>query len=174
MSILGSLLGNDQYTLGELMSIDSGRQDRAANCKVELIQTYHELKKETVLDKFKALFVSRGALVNVYYIIFKFKVTSENGHPYTVLVRINPDFDLVNWKINKVKVYCACADFKYRSAYILDKHKSLFVNDRIKIALGEALTTTPKEKTKTTLLCKHSYAAVKWLVDNYTKLMKMI
>ena len=62
----------------------------------------------------------------------------------------------------------------YTYEYLLDKNNSLFLNDKIKIALGQALTTSPKEKTITTTLCKHAYACVQYLVKNYSNLMKTI
>ena len=36
-----------QYTLGDVMNIDSGRQERASGCVVKLSNVYHELKDET-------------------------------------------------------------------------------------------------------------------------------
>lgn len=170
--LLNSIFGK-QYTIGELMNIDEGRQEKASKCSVKLVKTYHELKKESIIDKFRSFFTG-DTVINVYYVIFKFEVISETGSTYNVFIRINPDFDLVNWVNNEVKIYCSCADFKYRSAYLLNKNKSLFLNDKIKISLGSALTEAPKGKTKTTLLCKHSYAALLWLVTNYSNIMKTI
>lgn len=171
-SFLNSLFGK-QYTIGDLMKIDSGRQERAAGCKVKLVGTFHELKRENILSKFKSFF-SGESTINVYYVIFKFEVTSESGSVYYVFIKINPDFDLTKWQDNQVQVYCGCADFKYRSSYILGKNGSLFLNNKIKSELGQALTEAPKGKTKTTLLCKHSYAALEWLVGNYSNIMKTI
>jgi len=45
-----------QITIGELMTIDSGRIEKASGCVVSLERTYHELKKATILDRFKAFF----------------------------------------------------------------------------------------------------------------------
>lgn len=171
-NILGSLIGS-QYSIGELMDIDSGRQERAAACSVSLINTYHEIKKESVLDKFRSALLGK-TLVNTYYVIFKFKVTSGSGKSYTVIIRTNPDFDLKDWENNKVQIYCDCPDFKYRSAYILNKRKSLFLNDKIKILLGESLSDAPKSKSSTSLLCKHSFASLQWLIKNYANIMRTI
>lgn len=171
-SILGSLIGS-QYSMGELMNIDSGRQERASGCSVSLVGTFHEIRRETLLDKFRSLFFGKSSLTT-YYVIFKFKVTSGSGKNYTVVIRTNPDFDLINWSNNKVQIYCDCPDFKYRSAYILNQRKSLFLNERAKLSLGEALTEAPKSKTKTSLLCKHSFAALRWLIDNYSSVMRTI
>ena len=171
-SILSSILGV-QYTIGELMNIDSGRQERAGYCSVSLVKTYHEVKRESLLDKFRSVFLGRSS-VPTYYVIFKLKVTSGSGKSYDVIIRTNPDFNLNNWANNKVQIYCSCPDFKYRSAYLLGRRKSLFLTDKIKTYLGESLTDAPKSKTKTSLLCKHSYAALQWLVNNYVVLMKTI
>ena len=87
---------------------------------------------------------------------------------------MNPDFDLNKWEFNQVQIYCDCPDFKYRSAYLLNQRGSLFLTDRIKINLGASLTDTPKKGSKTSLLCKHAFASLQWLVMNYSNLMKTI
>lgn len=159
------------YTLGDLMNIDSGRQTKAAGCAVELIRIYHELRSESIPDKFKSFFGGKNML-NTYYIVFKFLVTSDTGKKHIVFIKTNPDFDLTNWENNKAQVYCDCEDFKYRSAYTLENNNSLFLNDKTKISLGPAISTPPKRTTS--LLCKHAFAAVKWLVSNYSNIMKTI
>lgn len=170
--VLGKLLGR-KYTLGELMSIDKGRIDRSGEINVRLVNVYHELKKESILDKFRSIFTGKMGLL-MYYIIFKFEATGKSGKTYEIFVKLSPDYSMSNWQNNTVEVYCSCPDFKYRSAYLLDKNNSLFVNDRIKISLGEALTTAPKEKTTTTTLCKHLYAVLQYIIKNYGNLMKTI
>lgn len=157
-----------QYTIGELMAIDSGRQERAANCKVTLLKTYHELQSETILDKFRSFFGKSS--VPVYYMTFKFEVTSGSGSSYNVYIRTNPDFSLKNWAQNQVMIYCECADFKYRSAYTLHRRGSLFVTSKIASELGEAMSDAPKRGT--TLLCKHAFAALSWLMNNWSFIMK--
>lgn len=159
------------YTLGDLMNIDSTRQSKANLCTVELVKIYHELQPESILDKFKAFFGGKN-LLNTYYVIFKLLVTSDTGKKHIVFIRTNPDFDLMNWEDNKAQVFCDCEDFKYRSAYTLENSESLFLNDRTKMLLGAALTTPPKRSPS--LLCKHAYAAVRWLINNYSNLMKTI
>lgn len=161
-----------KYTLGDLMMIDSGRQERASSCQVILEKTYHELKKATILDKFKSLFKSSAGLINSYYVIFKFRVISGSGGTHKVIIKTCPDFDLNDWENNRAWIYCDCPDFKYRSAYILNQHNSLFLTDKIKIALGQAMTDKPKGGTS--LLCKHSFAAVRYLISNYSSIMKTI
>lgn len=161
------------FTIGDLMNIDSGRQSRASGCVVKLEKIYHEVKEESILDRFKARFFGRS-VAKRYYVILKFSVTSEKGSVHSVFIRISPDFNLTNWKTNKVRIYCDCADFKYRSAFLLGQHDSLFLTDKIRMTLGPAVENKPKEKTATSLLCKHAYAALNYLVLNYSSIMKTI
>lgn len=162
-----------QYTIGDVMNIDSGRQSRATGCSVNLVKVYHELKEETLLEKFKARFLGRS-IIRKYYVIFKFEVTSEKGNKHTVFIRVAPDFDLTKWKTNKVKIYCDCADFKYRSAYLLNQHQALFLTPKLQTALGPAVQDAPRGSHATSLLCKHAYASLNYLVSNYSNIMKTI
>lgn len=155
------------------MNIDSGRQGRASNCSASLVKTFHTIKQEGVLDKFKA-FVTGKTTIKVYYVTLKFEVRSDTGNSHTVFIQLDPDFSLKNWTSNRVKIYCDCADFKYRSAYVLSRKNSLFLTHRIQIALGQAANEAPTGKRGTTLLCKHAYAALSWLMNNYASVMKTI
>ena len=137
-SVLGSLF-NRQYTIGELFNIDQGRQEKSLSCSVSLEDTFHELKKETLLDKFKKFFFGSRELINVYYVIFKFKVMSGSGSSYTVFIRTSPDFNLSSMMSNRVEIYCGCADFKYRSAYLLNQRKSLFRSTKSDTQFLEAI-----------------------------------
>ena len=134
-------------TIGELMNIDPGRQFRAQMCSVSLQKVYHEVRNETLLEKIKAFFLGKSS-IKAYYIIIKLSVLSDSGSNHTVHIRISPDFKTSRLMSNNVQIYCNCSDFKYRSAYILNNKKGLFLNDRIKINLGSALTDKPKTKTK--------------------------
>lgn len=163
---------NRQYTIGDLMNIDQGRQERAGQCTVELIKTYHVLKEESLLEKFKKFFLDPDKVIKTYNVIFKFEVTSGKGSKHKVFIKTSPDFNLNAWQNNKVQVYCDCPDFKYRSAYELNKHNSVFLNNSTSVKLGQALTDKPKEGHQTTLLCKHLFAAVQWLINNYANIMK--
>ena len=171
IGFLGNLFGK-KYTIGDLMNVDQGRQSRAQGCKVSLLDTFFIMKEETLAQKFRALFSSQNKL-KVFYIVLKLSVTSDTGHTHTVFIQIEPDFSLSNYTDNQVKLYCDCQDFKYRSAYTLKKRDSLFANDLIKIKLGEALTKTPT-KQSTTPLCKHCYAALEWLLQNYESIMRTL
>ena len=169
--LLDNILGKP-YTLGELMKVDQGRQDRAAKCAVRLDNTFYTLKEETPLSKFKNLFTKNT--LKVFYITLKLAVTSDTGNTHYVYIQIDPDFSLTNWAENRVKIYCDCADFMYRSAYLLDKRDSLFKNEWIRGTLGQAMTEEPKGKRGVTLLCKHSFAAFQWLMANYKQIMSTL
>lgn len=170
--VLGKLLGK-QLSIQELMNIDQGRKDRASECIVKLTKVYHVLKEESVLDKFRSIFLGKTTL-KIYYLVFKFEVTSKTGNTYNVIIQTSPDYDIKSWKSSKCKIYCECKDFQFRSAYLLGKNNTLFLSDKIKIKLGSALTEAPKSKTLTTLLCKHSMAALQYLVNNYQNIMKTV
>lgn len=160
-------------TIGELMNVDPGRQFRAQMCSVSLEKVYHEVRNETLLEKIKSFFLGNSN-IRAYYIIIKLSVLSDSGSKHKVLIRISPDFNTSRLMSNSVQIYCDCSDFKYRSAYVLNSKKGLFLNDKITINLGSALTEKPKAKTQTTYLCKHAYAALQWLVSNYSNLIKTI
>ena len=158
-------------TISELMNIDAGRQGKAASCIVELIKIYHEVKTESIPDPLKAQYGGRN-MINTYYVVFKFLVTSDTGSKHTVIIKTSPDFNLSGWENNTAEVYCDCQDFMYRSAYTLKGSSALFLNDKTKLTLGQALSTPPKRTTS--LLCKHAYAALKWFISNYANLMKTV
>lgn len=169
-SLLKNIGGGEPYTIGELMKIDQGRQDRSKACQVSLVDTFYSLKEETPLAKFRNLFAKNT--LKVFYITLKFRVNSDTGNSHFVFIQIDPDFSMTDWESNQVKIYCDCADFMYRSAYLLDKRDSIFINPRIKSHLGAALTDAPKGKKGISLLCKHSFAALSWLRDNYQNIMR--
>ena len=172
-SILSSLL-TKSYSISEIMAIDSGRQDRASGCSVRLVETFHEVQKESILEKFLKLFFRDKSLMYTHYVTFKFKVTSNTGNEHTVLIRTHPDYMNTEGLNNRVQIYCTCKDFQFRSAWALNHHKSLFRSDATDSRLGIALTKAPKSTTTTSLLCKHAFAALRYLNNNYTTIMKSL
>lgn len=172
-SILSNLLSKS-YTISDLMSIDAGRQERAGNCSVSLVETYHEIQKESILDKFKRLFFRDKSSMNVHYVIFKFKVNSDTGSEHTVIIRTHPDYAGTEGLSNQVQIYCTCRDFQFRSAWILNQRKSLFRSDSVDTRLGRAITEKPKSTTTKSLLCKHAFAAINYLSNNYSYIMKSL
>ena len=159
-------------TIQDILVSDPTRTGKASGCIVSLENTYHIVSSHSVADKFRALFLRKGILKD-YSVVFKFKVTSDTGKVHTVFIKINPDYDLTDWIGNTVQIYCDCQDFKFRCAYILGQEDALFLNDKIKLSLGASLTDAPKY-TSALGLCKHSYAALSWLVSNYSGLMRFI
>lgn len=169
---IGSLIFGSRYTIGELMKIDQGRQERSVNCSVSLVDTFVTIKEESLSQKFKSLFSKNN--IKVCYITLKLKVVSNTGNTHYVFIQIEPDFSAKSWATNNVRIYCDCNDFKYRSAFVLNKRGSLFSNERIKIALGQAMSDAPTGKGGTTTLCKHAHAALSWLMNNYENVMSTL
>lgn len=167
-SLLKGLFGKP-YTIGELMNIDGNRQGKAGGCSVSLVETFLTMKEESILSKFKAYFT--GGIAKFYYITMKLAVSSDTGHLHYVFIQVDPDFDKGNPMGNHIKIYCDCPDFKYRSAYVLNKRNSLFDNDMSRSGLGQAINDAPTGKRGTTLLCKHAFAAVQWVMSNYSSVM---
>lgn len=155
------------------MSVDGNRQYKAQYCSVKLIKIYHELQKETLGERIKSFFLGRPNVLT-YHLIFKIQVTSDTGKKHTVYIRTNPDYGALNVMGNTVQVFCDCSDFKYRSAYMLNKSNAVFLNDRLKLLLGAALIDKPRGKAGSSPLCKHAYAALQWLISNYSGLIKTL
>jgi hypothetical protein len=172
-SILSNLL-TKSYTISELMAIDSGRQERASGCSVVLDNVYHEIQQESILEKFKRLFFRDKSMMNIHYVVFKFKVTSNTGNTHTVIIRTHPDYSGTEGLNNRIQIYCTCKDFQFRSAYVLNKHKSLFRSDSTEARLGRAITEAPKKGHSTSLLCKHAFAALSYLQNNYSYIMQSL
>lgn len=173
---MAGLLANlftKRWTLSDLMNIDSSRQQKSSGCSTILQETYIEIKSEGIIDKFKRFFTRNKSVMNVMFVIFKFNVTSETGHNYNVYIRTQYDPGSNLFMKNVAQIYCGCADFKFKSAWELSQHASLFRSDRIETELGPAITNAPKKKSSTTL-CKHSYAAVIYLINNYNTLMRNV
>lgn len=168
-SILSGLLGKT-WTLSDISKVNPERQQKASGCQVFLQETYLDLEKEKILDKFKRFFLRSKSVMNTIYAIFKFRVFSETGHSYDVFIRTQYDPQGVLGMGNTVQIYCGCPDFKFKSAWTLSQHNSLFRNSRIDLDLGPAITNAPKKKPST-VLCKHSYAAVMELMRRYNSYM---
>jgi hypothetical protein len=172
-SILSGLFGSRRYTLNELMAVDQARQEKASRCSVRLLDTFYTLKDEDLLGRIKSILKGKKTR-KAFYITYKLQVKSETKNIYNVFIQLDPDFDLSKGGENHVKVYCHCADFKYRSAYILGQRDSLFLNGKTKSDLGDAYKTAGQGKRGTTVLCKHAFAAISWLLQNYNNLMRTL
>lgn len=170
-NIINKIIGRDQYTIGELMKIDEKRKNKAAQCKVNLVKTFHVLQKESVLDKFKQFFTGKPAILTAY-VVFKLRVISDTGSVHYVFIKADPDFTLSGYNQNKVQIYCDCADFKYRSAPTLKSRNSLFTTTKLTIP-DESGSKTGRHVVPS-LLCKHALAALLWLKQNYSTVMKTV
>lgn len=170
MTLLGNLLSKP-FSMGDLMGVDAKRQEKAASCNVTLQEVIHEPQVEPMISKLKRFFTGNHQTINIYYVTFKFKVTSETGHDHTVIVRCSPDPYGVFGMSNKVQVFCTCRDFCYRSAYTLQRHGSLFRSQATDLRLGSAITEAPKAKSVTSPLCKHAFAVLNYFSQNYNSLM---
>lgn len=165
---------NRDWTIQDLMNVEAGRAQRASGCMVNFETIYHELKQETILEKFKRFFTRRKDQMNVYYVIFKFKVTSDTGNTYNVFIRTLADPMNSEYMNNRVQIYCGCPDFMYRSAWSLNNHNALFRTSKINSLLGAAIQDAPSGKAKPSVLCKHAYAALNFFVSNYKSLMRSV
>lgn len=171
--MIGSALKNlfgKPYTIGELMSIDQARQGKALQSSVSLVDTFFTVKEESLAAKIRSFFT--GNTVKKLYITLKLKVVSDTGNPHYVFIQLDPDYSTRMWQGNCVRIYCDCNDFKFRCAYSLSRRDSLFDNQHVRIALGQAMTDAPKRGSGT--LCKHGFAALNWLMSNYTNVMSTL
>lgn len=170
-SILSGLL-NKRKTLSDLSSmVDGKRQQGAAGCSVSLESTTYEIKRETVLDKFKQFFTRTKSMMNTLYVTFKFNVMSNTGGNHIVMVRMLYDPDGYLGGSNIIQIYCDCHDFTFRSAYALNQSGSLFRSQDTDLKLGVALGTAPKAGKTTGGVCKHCSAVLQYLMSNYQYLM---
>lgn len=156
-----------QLTIGDLLSIDDQRVDRSKKLSVDYIETINIVKSMTWIDKLKNLF-KRGPKL-IYYKVVRYKVKSDSGNSYTVLIKVSPNFDEMRFYKNKVEVFCTCPDFKYRAAYDLNKTDNLYKIKSTINHLGIAIEQPPT-RISTTPCCKHIYACMIHLKTNLKRL----
>ena len=112
--------------------------------------------------------------MNILWVEFSFSVMSnESGKSYPIKIRLQYDPYQELIRKGKIQVYCGCPDFKFNSAYELNRHGALYRSEETDIKLGPSITTAPKRQRKGAL-CKHSYAAVRYLMENYKTLMSYV
>ena len=158
----GALFGGRDWTIQDIASASGARPEKAGWCQVQFLGKRYELKRESLSDRLRGIL--RRSHVNTYYVIFRFQVTSETGHTRKIWIRTLPTPN----PGNPVQIYCDCPDFKYRSAYSLQKHGALYRSARTDAKLGEAITVAPRRQS-TTVLCKHALAAVQDLMSNFQR-----
>lgn len=154
--------------LAELIQIDKDRIKRSEDIKVELkwnkIVTYNQ----NLFKKFWRI-ITRRNIVLVHN-LYKFEVTNKsNGNVNILYLEIEPQKSLNKIMSSRVKVFCQCADFKFRSAYILNQEDNLFRSPKLDEHLGIALTVPPT-KIIPTPVCKHVYAMIDYVRNHLTKL----
>jgi len=149
---------NRTLTIRQLNQIDAGRIDRSKDLRVKLVNSYKILQKTSFFQKILK-FLGFKETLN-YYRLFKYAVKSNSGSTYTVFIQVSPGFKQQFYD-NKIKVFCSCADFMFRSAYNLNKSDNLFLNKATKIHLDKALEIAPTTVPGgTTHICKHVYACL--------------
>lgn len=173
MSSILSNIFNKKWTISDIYNTDYSRQMKSSSCYASFTEVFCELKRESIVDKFKRFFVRNKQIMNLLYVIFKFSVTSDSGHTYNVYIRTQYDPEMRLYMRNEVEIYCECHDFKFNSAWTLNQHSALFKSERSVLNLGVAITNAPKKK-KGTILCKHAYAALTTFVQSYSSYMSYV
>lgn len=144
-----------------LLLIDKGRIKRSHNYLPVFTNIYYHVQKPS--NFFSKLWGKIFGLV--VYKVLRFKVGD-----YSVFIEVSDKETKKSFLDSEVKLMCTCADFKYRSAYGLNKSGNLFRNKDINEHLGVALTDAPT--IDTTHICKHVYATINELNQNYTTYVK--
>jgi len=156
-------------TLADLMEINSERVIRSKEIKITKVEQFLVTKKPSFLGslfkKLKELFEKKP--YEVLYKVLRYEVINTlNGDKHVCIIKVPMHVDRQKLMSQKVEVYCDCADFMYRCAWVLNDHNNLFLNDATKKKLGIAISTKPM-KVKTSVACKHLYKCIEDLVDNY-------
>lgn len=166
-------LFDTKWTLQDIYSADQSRQMKASSCVASLEKVDREIVRKPIYDKWKSLFFRNKSTMNTLMVTFTINVSSDSGHAHKVIIKTQYDPSNLLYTRNEIQVYCDCADFKYSSAYILEHHGALYRSDLTDIKLGPSITTAPK-RTRSTVLCKHAYAALGWFMSNYQYLMSHV
>lgn len=165
------MIWNKTLTTRDLLNISQARKDRAKDLKsVKFIARYVTIVNRPTtgfLRKIISLFKNPVTMSLVY----KFEVRSNSGKTYKILIDAPNDLSMESFLKAKLKVFCECADFKYRSAYGLNKTNNLYLNKATKDHLGIAITDEPTKITPTPS-CKHIYATVNYFYANFNSINK--
>lgn len=147
--------------LEDLLNIDKGRLARAADIDVELSSSTLVLTEASnkIVRWFRKLF----KMPKIARFVHVFTCTNRtNGNVNKVVLEVPPVANINELLHSKVRLYCSCGDFMFRSAYYLNKTGNLFLNSTTTARLGEAISTQPT-KVSTVKSCKHIAAVAKWL-----------
>lgn len=155
--------------LSELLNIDKGRIERSSNLRVELVWTKMKLSPHKTLWSKLLGFIKRQP--HVVTNLLRFKVTNpESKSEYTVFIELDPKDTKDKFLRSTVKLYCSCNDFKYRSAYILNKSGNLVRSPNLDERLTKSALEQPPRLMEPSKMCKHIYAIVGYIQKNWNKL----
>lgn len=147
--------------LEDLLNIDKGRLQRAADIEVKLFSSTLVLTEasNTIVRWFRKLF----RMPKIARYVHVFECTNRtNGNVNKVVLEVPPTASISELLKSKVKIYCTCSDFMFRAAYNLSKTGNLFLNSTVETRLGEAIIVKPT-KVSTITSCKHVAAVANWL-----------
>lgn len=186
-SILNKIIGSKtKLTLKEL--IRNTPRERVVKATTEVgtpvyLGFTHEIHKENLFNKLNAWvrsFVSKILGTKdtlVVYIVLHFRVKGSTGNHYDVKIKFpyRRNMDKENLFNIPVRVYCSCADFKFRSAYVLNRTGNIYTNPKVERELGLALTKAPKITNPDQLefVCKHTIKVVSKLNTNIRDYLKL-
>lgn len=163
------------WTIGDIYKTNQTKRFKSEGCSVTFLEVTRNIEKVPISERWKFMFFRNKTLMNTLSVLFKFSVMSnESGKSYPVFIKVLYDpYGNLMFE-GKIQIYCGCPDFKFSSAYELNNHDSLYRSDSTDIELGPAITTAPKKRKDSGLLCKHSYAALSYFIGNYQKLMSYV
>lgn len=166
ISKIKDILSADKaLTLDDLRQIDAGRIARSEDIDIQKRERFIVNENPSVFKKLLR-FITRKPVV-ITSCVMKYSVYNrkEKTH-YEVILKCPLHIDKNSVLNQFVQIYCSCPDFKYRAAWLLNSKGNLFLNDRIRNALGIAVDTQPM-KVRPTIACKHCYACIKDFVRRY-------
>lgn len=148
----------------DLLNISRDRITRSKLTEPEFMEKYVVRNEpQDLISRFIRLF--RPVRVSQVY---KLVSESNSGAKYINLIETNHKFNKNTFERSHVKVFCSCPDFMYRSSYALNEYDNLFLNKATESHLKVALTIKPTKVT-TTPICKHLYASLFNIRDNFNR-----
>lgn len=151
-----------------MLNIDEGRIQRSSSILVKL-----EWSKMLATPRKGFWNKLWGIIKREPYILtnlLRFSVkNTDSGSVYSIFLELEPKAKFSELINSKVKVFCSCNDFKFRSAYILNKENNLVLFDAIEKHLGIAIKEKPRV-VNPSKMCKHIFAVISWIKSNYNKL----
>lgn len=153
----------------DILDIDEGRLSRAKDIQVTLLKTYplYSEPSNKIIKWLRRLF-QRPYIITYAYLFQTVNVKSSST--YKVIIEIGPQNDYRRVLNSEAKIYCQCADFKFRSAWVLNHTDNLFLNKNIETELSVALDQKPTNMNNTTTSCKHIVAAFGYIKRNFKDL----